>query len=593
MLQSHEYIPINHVNFRIMKSRSYLILEIGTLNTRAGYFEEVGSRLRLIQTTTEPSTQLDVERDVMKGVLNAIKTLEKKIDKRLLAGTDLITPEDENGQGVDSVEAIYSFGSPISTLVVDLAKKDNTEVIRNIAARNNIRIVDSVSEKYLLDSAFMLRVVEDSAIELILLWVDSSSDAGKIEKLVELFLISHDVFGKENSPSLIVIGDQRKIRQGLKGLSREHSQKAASVPVRSIAETGAIEEIDDKLVELIEYRRSKLIPSMGDLKQFVHKNISFSDRYNKALVAEFGAREENKRNIVHIDIGASSILLTGWINGKLIQEKAEYLGIGSQFINALSVVKMPNLMRRTNFPSEEKIRNYVFQRSLNPDYIPDRQEELTIHYELVRNNLRVAFEKFYTNNFPSKTKNKHDLAIDDVYLSGEVFTNAPQFQYLARLVLEGIKIPSSACVYIDRYNSAAMIGKLISNDPLKFEQLDLKGCILPSFLSIPARSSEHDGDLIGKIMVTEANGVEKVSDIIKGDLLRLDIQEPAGVKIVVQPIGHTDVGKGKGARDEHTLPDGFNMIIVDARERPISLPAEIEERRNVIVRWQMALGGSE
>jgi len=573
-----------------MDIRSHLVFEIGTLNTRAGYFEEVGSHLRFINIAVESSTHLSPENNALTGVEKAIKALETKIGKPLLREGAVIAPEDVNGAGADHCEGSYSFGSAISTLIVDLGRKNNTEAIRSIAGRNNMRIADGVNDKDIFNLAFMLNVLQESEIELILVWVDGTSDQKKIEKLVELCQISTDVFGPDKAPYLLMIGDPRKLRQNSKELPRELENSAFFVPLRS-AEDQA-DEIDHS-IELITKRSiQRLNPSMMDVEQWINKELDHSDRYVERFIQLLARSLPMSKNILGIDLGASSILITGRVNGAFVHEKFDQLGVGAQFAKALSIVKMGTLMKRGVFISEDKVRNYIYARSLNPEYIPDQPEELSIHYEVARAMLRAAFEKFYAKYFPTKTKNRSELSIERIYLSGEIFTNAPKFHYLARLLLEGTKLPSAAEIYLDRFNIISMIGKLTWNAPELFDRLELKDCVTPICYAVPIHSTELEGTPVLKLRITTEGGEVVSAEIPKGDLFRLDLPQSGDVKLSFYPVGHTDAGSGKGIPREERLSGDVKTLLIDTRERPIELPSKLDERKNMITRWQIALGES-
>lgn len=568
-----------------MNIRSHLVFEIGTLNTRVGYFEEVGSRLRFINSAIESSTHMAPENNAKIGILKAIRALEGKLGKQLLREGALIIPEDANGEGADACAGLFSFGSAISTLVVDLARKDNTENILDIVARNNMWVADVVNDKDILNPAFMLNVLEESAIELIFVWVDKNTDLKKIENVIELARLAQDVFGPEFSPYLLMIGDQRKLRQ-ISVKVRDLGTHIFVVPFSG--DNGFFNEVDPGINLITERRVYRMIPTMADIKQWINKDISYSDLYTDLFIRSIAKTLPKGKNILHIDIGASSILLTGRVNGVFAREKFDQLGVGVQFIKALSVIKLPSLMKLGAFPSEDKVRNYIFTRSLQPGYIPDRSDELAIHYEVARAMLRHAFDTFHTKYFPSNTKNRNELAIDRIYLSGEIFTNAPEFHYLARLVLEGLKLHSAAAVYLDRYNISSMIGKITENASEVYNSMDLRSCVVPAFYVFPAQSNMEDGDPIVKCQLMDEDS-EKILQFAKGEIGRIDLSENSGENVLFQPIGHTDVGAGKGIPIEALIPGEFKILLIDARERPLELPSKLEDRKNLITRWQVSL----
>lgn len=573
-----------------MKSRSFLVLEIGTLNTRAGYFEEVGSRLRFIDAASGESTHYPLPGNALAGVLESVKSLETKLNKKLMQSDELITPEAADSSGVDICRVNFSFGTPVSTLVVDLSKKDMGDSIRGVIARNNLKITDSVNGEDVLDLATMLRIIEDSAIGLLLIWVEGSVDSKKLNALLEVFLVAQAIFGIKNSPSLLMIGDERKISQIVQ---QTGIKKIAGVEIVEIRQKDQIEldqRIDQAVLHLIENHRKLAISSLKDVSNWCKAEIGYSDQFTKGFIAAISKNISPLHNLLHVDFGASSILITARVNGQLVQQKFENLGIGSQFVNSLDSYPGFKTLVKRDAQSAIKIQNYAFQRSLMPEYIPDRDDEAMIHYELMAGNLRTAFLDFYSNHFPRRTRDKRELWIEKIYLSGEVFTNPTRFHYMARLLLEGLNLRSPAEIYLDRYNIASMIGRLEAGFPEIAEKLDLRGSILPSFWVIPVRSSEHEGELVLKIRLGRQGEAEEIVSIYKGDLTRINLPPGKSKNVTIVPVGHTDAGWGKRTPHEGTFPEGFNTLIIDAREQPLNLPVNADEHKNLVLRWQVALG---
>jgi|GEM_PF-4853041 len=573
-----------------MKSRSFLVLEIGTLNTRAGYFEEVGSRLRFIDAASGESTYFPLPGNAMAGVLESVKSLEIKLNKKLMTGDELITPELEDSSGVDVCRVNFSFGTPVSTLVVDLSKKDMGDAIREVVARNNLKIADSVHGNDMLELAMMLRIIEESAIGLLLIWAEGSVDSKKLEAVLEVFLVAQTIFGIQNSPSLLLIGDERKLTRTILQIEIKNLAGVQIVEVKQKDRMVLDRKIDQAVLKLIENHRKQAVSSLKDVSIWCKGEIGYADQFTKSFIELISNKIAPPENLLHVDFGASSILLTARVNGKIVQQKFENFGIGSQFVNSLDSYPAFKTLAKRDAYSADKIQNYAFQRSLIPEYIPFRDDEALIHYDLMAGNLRAAFLDFYSNHFPRRTRDKRELWIEKVYLSGEVFTNPPRFHYMARLLLEGLNLSSPAEIFLDRYNLASMIGCLDAGFSDTSEKLDLRGSLLPSFWAIPVRSSEHLGELVLKIRLGQPGKEEKIVNVYKGDLTRINHQPGKSNKVTIFPVGHTDAGWGKRSPYEGTLPEGFTTLIIDARDQPLNLPANPDERKNLVLRWQVTLG---
>jgi hypothetical protein len=61
------------------------------------------------------------------------------------------------------------------------------------------------------------------------------------------------------------------------------------------------------------------------------------------------------------------------------------------------------------------------------------------------------------------------------------------------------------------------------------------------------------------------------------------------VRAVIEPSRGFDVGSGPGKRHECEVRGGEVGIVLDARGRPLTLPEDEAERRELVERWVTAL----
>jgi hypothetical protein len=108
---------------RFSKIESVLIADCGSNTTRVALVEVVDQAYRFVARGEAPSTLEEPYPDVTLGVLNAIKVIEETTGKRLLAGTRLITPQKEDGSGVDAFVASSSAAEPLRVVAAGLVKE--------------------------------------------------------------------------------------------------------------------------------------------------------------------------------------------------------------------------------------------------------------------------------------------------------------------------------------------------------------------------------------------------------------------------------------------------------------------------------------
>jgi hypothetical protein len=88
------------------------------------------------------------------------------------------------------------------------------------------------------------------------------------------------------------------------------------------------------------------------------------------------------------------------------------------------------------------------------------------------------------------------------------------------------------------------------------------------------------------------DGRRHVEDVAQGTLVRLPLLAGEQALLGLYPVPSVDVGLGPGqqARASEPVEGGALGLIVDARGRPLTLPAADDERIARLAAWRRALG---
>ena len=78
-------------------------------------------------------------------------------------------------------------------------------------------------------------------------------------------------------------------------------------------------------------------------------------------------------------------------------------------------------------------------------------------------------------------------------------------------------------------------------------------------------------------------------EICYGDIKKISLNVGETAKIEVHPKRGMDMGQGPNKHMEGLVYGGEVGVVIDARGRPLSLPARPEERMNKILEWNKIL----
>jgi len=103
----------------------------------------------------------------------------------------------------------------------------------------------------------------------------------------------------------------------------------------------------------------------------------------------------------------------------------------------------------------------------------------------------------------------------------------------------------------------------------------------------------HLGTPVLRARLIYQNGNESRIEVKQGALEVMPLPAGQSGRLYLQPLQHADFGFGP----DHTREDGIAVtgtaqgVVIDARGRPLRLPGDDVQRREIIKKWLWALGG--
>ena len=93
--------------------RSLLLVDCGSVFTTAALVGLVDEQPRMLARAQRPTTSAPPIADIMVGARDAIAEIERVTGRPLLRDGQLVTPEQADGAGVDSLTLVTSVGGPL------------------------------------------------------------------------------------------------------------------------------------------------------------------------------------------------------------------------------------------------------------------------------------------------------------------------------------------------------------------------------------------------------------------------------------------------------------------------------------------------
>mgnify|MGYP001408648420 CR=1 FL=1 len=115
-----------------------------------------------------------------------------------------------------------------------------------------------------------------------------------------------------------------------------------------------------------------------------------------------------------------------------------------------------------------------------------------------------------------------------------------------------------------------------------------KDCLIRLGTCLTPVGNVKNGTIILKVILTLSNGEKIEKDLMKNQLFRIKLDyEPIEAELF--PHKKMDIGAGNGESISTTIYGGLVGLILDGRDRPITIPNKAEERLKFLEEWSDAL----
>jgi hypothetical protein len=565
---------------------SVLIVDIGSVNTRAVLFDIAGNSYRMLAAGCAPSTHLAPIKDAQEGVAAAIHQIEEVTNRNLLdTNHHLITPSSFVGSGVDRLALSSSAGADVRIITIGLLEELSLASVEKLAGGIYSRIV----EKFTLDDdrkpEDRLNVFIQSEPDLVIIAGGSNRGAGRaVLRMVEQLRLAVQASQPEKRPSILYAGNE-----ALAERVKETLEKFATVyiapnirPFAGEEDTGPAEETLSQVMNSI---RSKNMIGFAQLEKVSGLPILPTASAEGRMVRFQSLQVDPNRTVLGVNVGAAASHLITSNNGQIDIRVFRGLGVGQAAAETYTRVGLETILRWLSLDlPQDFIRDYLWQKSLFPAGIPMDIETLALEQAAAR---AVLIEMKRT----ARNSQMHVGAeFEPILASGAVIAQAPFPQQTLLMLLDGIQPGGLTTVLTDRFGILASLGASAAISPALVVQVLESGALSNLGTVVSPLFHARDGEVVLKIKMVEENSAEREFEVHQGDIVRLPLAFGKTAKIQLKPQ------KKMLVSPDRTRPStGFKVVggelgvIIDTRGRPIKLPADPVLRREKNARWVESL----
>jgi hypothetical protein len=613
---------------------SLLVADCGTIFTKVSLFGLVEGQYRLMARGEAPTTTAPPQEDITAGVIQAINVIEFITGRRFVADGRIISPEQPDGDGVDLFIATISAGGPLRLAVLGAVSQE----LEKLAAQ---AISGLYAEAQTIPSPAYVAATTQSPVSVGAGTMAGPTSAPGIggawsqERMALEWERQLGHFREFQPQAALIVGmadgpagptPLQEACQMLINASRELSERrrasaSAGVPPQDIAAqqcpvlyAGApqyVEAVRRLLQGVAEVSRVDALTSPAQLgpvsigvgalhEREVMQRLPGYDRLRSwssaAPVATATSLSSLVRflaqhyamNVTAVDVGgATTTVMLAGEQGEFIPVVNSGLGVGPGAGAVLQRVGLQRIARWLPFTvTEEEVRQFVLNRMLHPHVIPTGPRELELCQAFAREAIAVTME--------TARKNSPQWQESDLILAtGGILAHTPRYGQVMLMLLDALQPRGVTSLALDQAMLVGQLGAVATVAPITAVQVNendavshrLGTCVIPFGAMQP-------GQLALRVGLEYSNGRQVNVEVMAGSIEVIPLQPNEQAALTLFPAPNVDVGLGPGerARAAEQIDGGLVGLVIDARGRPLALPADETERQARLLQWAQALG---
>lgn len=607
-----------------------LAVDIGSLYTRAVLFDVVGDEYRFIARASATTTAEAPHNDVTAGVYNAISDLEGVIGRKLTEGTRLLMPQRRDGNGLDLFIATSS-AAPALRLVVAAISSD---VSASSALQAGMSTYTNIVSRITLDEGLHQLPTEDDAL------LNSAAVAWSQEQTNKLLALPPDVVlmsgGVDGGPVAPLVRLAKVVsvtarEQGNRAeMSARKGQSAPGMPTVIFAgNKGALESVAEALAPISEMqtvpnvrpdlttempgpaadalsniysqRRVPQIPGYSVLSRWVEGPIIPTAECER-LMARYLYSQYGRETLV-ADVGASSTSLF-LANGRGDQAVVlGNMGMAHGLSNLLATRGANRVLRWLPFDmSEGELWDWALNKVIRPLSLPQTPRDLAVEHALAREALMAGAEALQGYN--GERPPRYDLLVG----TGGLLAHSPRPGQAALLMLDALQPAAEELGSVELALDTTMLipplGNLARHQGAAAAYIFDRDCLVwlgtaivvhgaPQAAGRSANAEAAQGNAVTITVERQQGGTETV-EVPYGTIRVVPLRPGQRAALTVKPAAGFSVGSGEPGKPLKTqagqeVKGGLVGLIIDARGRPLNLPADSTARRTATRAWYTAL----
>jgi len=522
--------------------------------------------------------------------------LQRVVGRPLLSDDgNVISPEQNNGSGVDICVITSSAAQPLRLMLAGLVGEISLASLRRAAAGTYTSVEDVIT---LLGSGRKnddMRAKSILAVQPDAVCIAGGTDNGSttpVLNLVESVALGASLIEPLARPTLVYAGNAALRARVKEIVGNEVPLVAVEGNVRPALDKEDLGPLQAELEALHASTKLAAINGLSACAAWSQIPVLPTARSFGNVVRYLSMIGDSRTGALGVDVGASSTILGAAFDGKLQLTVRSDVGSAFGGLRLLNEAKVASVTRWLPFPlSASELEAFVIDKELRPLTIPPDGRELLIEQALAREAIRsiVKLARPGWSRLAPRSRGKSALLFERIVGAGAVIAKATRPGQAALLLLDALEPTGVFELLLDVYGLIPALGAAAMTYPLSAVQvIENKGLLSLGTVVVPTGSA-RPGEVILGLKMSYENGGDLDVEVAAGTLEVLPLPPGQKATLRLQPRRGIDIGR---VRKSIPVEGGALGLIVDARGRPLMrhLSSDAELRRDQIQQWLWDMG---
>jgi hypothetical protein len=269
---------------------------------------------------------------------------------------------------------------------------------------------------------------------------------------------------------------------------------------------------------------------------------------------------------------------------------ASDLGMGYGAQTLLGRVGISAIARWLPFePQPGEVEQVLLNKCVRPTTIPQERRQLLIEQAAAREALRWVVRRARGTWYGGLETSRGWMTpwVDPIIASGGILVHAPRPSQTVLMLLDAVEPIGVSTIVLDKHGLASVLGAMAVTQPLAAVQTLDAGAFQTLGTIVAPVGRARPGDVIMNVKITFERDGELEIEVKQGSLETVPLRIGEKARLELRPRRGISVGRVSRAIE---INGGAVGLVIDARGRPLRLPASLEACRELVQKWLWDMG---